>query len=512
MRSPRAWVHALHSTAARAGPAAAQRAQAHALQGASTRMRRTWLDSPLVRRRLGESLVVDALGGAGSALRGAGGRRLGHVQLRLRAGLPLQRPGRVQELPHHERPVRLVAQGPAPRRRDLQRLPRAAAASLPSTSPRRATATTTRWASPSSPRARRARRPRRLRRADPDQGQEQPDPAGQLPALPRRSRPRHRPRQHLGRQRHPLRALPPGRRATARAASQRRPWRTETDRRALVAYAAVALVVAARRHRRRHRAARQHLRAQAGGEEPLPQARRGHRGRRRSRRSGASTGRASTTATGAPPSPPAPSTAAGSSAPRARSRPRRPTAIPGSRASSPATSSRSTTAIGAATPSCCRTRRSPSATCRARPSSRATACTATPRSCRSTASSAARPCPQGTPGRAGAEGPRARRRDGLLGRPRAAREDHRRRPPGLLRRLPRPEDHGAARHAARASSPASGSSPASSAPVPHLPSIERWRRGEPQPRPTTPTSTARARRCARSSAASATSSTTAARA
>jgi nitrite reductase (cytochrome c-552) len=45
-------------------------------------------------------------------------------------------------------------------------------------------------------------------------------------------------------------------------------------------------------------------------------------------------------------------------------------------------------------------------------------------------------------------------------------------------------------------------------PVPHLPSIERWRAAT-AASPTTPTATPRARRCARSSAASATSSTTA---
>ena len=96
------------------------------------------------------------------------------------------------------------------------------------------------------------------------------------------------------------------------------------------------------------------------------------------------------------------------------------------------------------------------------------------------------------------------RRDHAAVRPR------RRRPPGRLRRLPRPEDDAAARDPPRLPARASGrwpraprrrrTSPASSAGARRIASS-----------PTTPTATPPARRCARSSAGSATSSTTAAR-
>ncbi len=84
---------------------------------------------PPSRRRLAENPLVHALDGPGGARGGAGRRRHVHVQVRRRARLPVQRPGGLRELPHHERPVRLVAQGSAPRGRHLQRLPRAAALS-----------------------------------------------------------------------------------------------------------------------------------------------------------------------------------------------------------------------------------------------------------------------------------------------------------------------------------------------------------------------------------------------
>ena len=84
----------------------------------------------------------------------------------------------------------------------------------------------------------------------------------------------------------------------------------------------------------------------------------------------------------------------------------------------------------------------------------------------------------GERGRAAPEGPRGGRRHGLLGRAQEARAAHRRQgPPGLLRRLPRPRLDGAAHHAAglHRGDPEARRLKGDAA---HLPSIERWRKGD----------------------------------
>ena len=86
----------------------------------------------------------------------------------------------------------------------------------------------------------------------------------------------------------------------------------------------------------------------------------------------------------------------------------------------------------------------------------------------------------------------------------------RRRASGELRGLPRSEEHGTARDAARRSSAASRRWPPGTAPTPAPREHRALAARRAEPRPTIPTSTPRGRRCGPSSAASATSSTTAA--
>ena len=60
---------------------------------------------------------------------------------------------------------------------------------------------------------------------------------------------------------------------------------------------------------------------------------------------------------------------------------------------------------------------------------------------------------------------------------------------GDVHRLPRPGDDAPAGDAARVHRRASGRWPSPSEPMPHLPSIERWRKGDAEARSTTPTPT-----------------------
>ena len=248
---------------------------------------------------------------------------------------------------------------------------------------------------------------------------QQPDPPGQLPALPRRLRPRRGARQHLRRGRHPLRALPRRRRPRGEEIARRAMERStrRCDRRLRPGGPGRR-----GRHRRGAGPAREH-RPSASRRRRTPSCRLVEVDRER-RRPGQVGDELAARVRRLPAhrraDPHQVRRRAGRPA-RARCPRRRPSATPGSRGSSPATSSRSTTATGAATPSCSSTRRSPSATCRRRRSSRATASTATPRSCRSTASSGRRPRRRRSEAEQIQAGLEGRRRDELLGRPQGAR-------------------------------------------------------------------------------------------
>ena len=117
---------------------------------------------------------------------------------------------------------------------------------------------------------------------------------------------------------------------------------------------------------------------------------------------------------------------------------------------------------------------------RARPrrSSRATACTATARSCRSTGSSGRRRRRRPAQAEQVQKGLAEVSRDELLGRAQAAGGGLRREgPPGLLRGLPRSRDDGAPGDAAGLHRRHPEARRLGRR-VPHLPSVERWRRGD----------------------------------